>query len=109
MTFTYYGQLDRVIDGDTIALYFLDMGLNVAFRGLRVRLAGINAPELTTPAGIEARAYLAGLVPPGANLRIESKRWDKYAMRIDADVFTVEAATSLNEQMLTAGHALPYP
>lgn len=45
------GRPTHVTDGDTFR-----------FGTIRVRLAGIDAPELATPAGAPARAYLAALI-----------------------------------------------
>lgn len=42
--FTYYAQVIKVIDGDTID-FRVDLGFNV-LRDIRVRLLGLNAPEL---------------------------------------------------------------
>lgn len=79
-----------VHDGDT--LYGdLDQGLGVWNRGsspngMGLRIAGVNARELTEPGGPEARDHLAALIPVGTVLDVESLRWDKYAGRIDVNV-----------------------
>lgn len=45
------GAPTHITDGDTFR-----------FGAVRIRLAGIDAPELATPAGAPARAYLAALI-----------------------------------------------
>ena len=55
-----------MIDGDTIVS-----------DGARIRLAGIDAPELSQPGGSEARSHLIRLIAGGA-VRIEPISTDKY-------------------------------
>ncbi|MET1101290.1 MAG: thermonuclease family protein [Pyrodictiaceae archaeon] len=63
----------RVVDGDTIyakAVLFLDKHVRELVLSewgmvFKVRLADINAPELNTQAGIEAKKFLESLIPPG--------------------------------------------
>jgi endonuclease YncB( thermonuclease family) len=60
--------LSSAVDGDTVKFFFL-----VEATG---RLAGIDAPERSTPEGIAARAYLQALLPAGpvdADLRGREK------------------------------------
>jgi micrococcal nuclease len=83
--------LVRVIDGDTIevrARIWLDLDLTT-----RVRLAGIDAPELNGACpeerrrAEEARAILADLLGAGPVWLAEIQR-DKYGGRVVADVVT---------------------
>lgn len=61
-----YGTVIKVIDGDTIYVRVLEVykGRYLYFNGttIRVRLADINAPELGTPEGEEAKRALTALV-----------------------------------------------
>ena len=43
--YLYRCELVRVIDGDTVVLD-IDLGLHIWQRGVKIRLAGINAPEV---------------------------------------------------------------
>ena len=45
----------KVLDGDTFDVN-IDLGFNLRL-DIRIRLAGIDCPELGTPEGVEARAY----------------------------------------------------
>ena len=99
----------RVIDGDTVVLD-IDFGFKLWQRQITSRLAGINAPEMSTAAGLLARQALLNLLGPlPAQLTLRSVRdtSDKYgrylAVLIRAD------GTNLNEAMVTLGHAVPYP
>ena len=64
-------HVDRIVDGDT---------MECAGTG-PVRLIGIDAPELSqSPFGAQAAAALAGFVPPGSDVLLESdvEARDKY-------------------------------
>lgn len=114
MVFQHYLTVDHVHDGDTI-MGELDMGVGHYMRPISIRLDGINAPEMNDhdPAvrakAVESRDYLASLAPVGSVLRIVSLHWDKYAPRIDADVYlSDDSLTSVNLMMISAGMAVPY-
>ena len=107
--------VDHVHDGDTIyGTLTADAGLGVqvtwgATGGpWAVRFYGINAPELSTPAGVAAAGYLRSIVAPGDRLTVDSYSWDKYGRRLDG-VPWLASGRSLCELMLAAGQAVPYP
>jgi endonuclease YncB( thermonuclease family) len=52
---TAAAEAPRIVDGDTLEL-----------AGTKVRLWGIDAPELKQPGGAEAKAYLAEMAAKGA-------------------------------------------
>jgi len=56
-----YYFVSKVIDGDTIELS----------NGERVRLLGINAPEISEPFGLDAKEYLSKMVE-GKNVYLEN-------------------------------------
>lgn len=93
----------RVVDGDTVRLE-LDLGWHT-YRVENCRVAGINAPELSTEAGKAARAHAEQLLPPGARVTFISQKLDKYGRplgRVVHDGVDFGAAT------LAAGHASPF-
>lgn len=101
-----------VYDGDTIDGDFTaDAGLNVGvvFRGWRLRLFGINTPELrSTDPAVKANAYacrdyLRTLVAPGDRLSVSSYSFDNYGKRIDG-IPTTSGGVDLCQAMLTYGH-----
>ena len=49
----YKAKVTRVIDGDTLDVD-IDLGFGIRFK-TRIRLAGINAPELRTKKGVDAK------------------------------------------------------
>ena len=79
-------KVTRVIDGDTF----------ITNRGDRVRLIGVDAPELPTLEGIESKMYLDKLIDDKVVILMEDKisnNKDKY---------------DINLHMIKSGHAKPY-
>ena len=85
ITWRMRATVRNVHDGDTIYAD-LDQGLGIWNRNIGLRLAGINARELSEPGGKEARDVVAAMLPVGTVVDIVSLGWDKFAGRIDADV-----------------------
>jgi micrococcal nuclease len=103
--FTYFATLGRVIDGDTIDVT-LDLGLKV-FKGERLRLARINAPDLPLDAKAAATATLAGLLVGAAELKVETVKPDPYGRWV-SEVWLPDGR-NLSDEMLKAGAAVPWP
>ncbi|HYV46963.1 MAG TPA: thermonuclease family protein [Myxococcaceae bacterium] len=97
----YIGEVDSVHDGDTINIV-LDVGFDLAIH-TRVRVFGINAPELSTPAGKAARDFAKTVLTPGKPVKVLSKGWDKFGGRIDG-VITYDGK-DFAQTMLDTGHA----
>lgn len=89
------GQVTRVNDGDTLSLKTSD-GQKV-----KVRLFGVDAPELHQKYGQEAHKYLASQVA-GRQVRVEVEDIDQYD-RLVGKVFVGE--TCLNELLVATGRA----
>lgn len=118
--YEYRAALIATHDGDTITV-MLDQGLK-EFRKMNIRLAGINAPELSTAAGRPSRDHLIGLLG-SESLVIRTLRdaADKYGERWEGRVWLESAGTwnsdntflvttpSVNEQMVIDGFAVVYP
>jgi len=102
----YRGLVDLVHDGDTINIR-LDLGFDLTVY-TRVRVFGINSPELSNAAGVVARDYARTLLPVGAAVLVVSHGWDKYGGRIDGDV-TLADGRDFAQAMVETGHATPYP
>jgi endonuclease YncB( thermonuclease family) len=84
----------------------LDVGFDLTIYA-RCRIYGINAPELSTQAGKDARDYAQTLLPVDAQVGVSSHGWDKYGGRIDASL--VIGGQDFGTRMLEDGHAVPYP
>lgn len=102
----YPGVVDHVHDGDTVDVR-LDAGFDLTIYA-RVRVYGINAPELSTAAGKTARDYAKQLLPAGADVSVLSHGWDKYGGRVDGDI-ALPDGRDFGQSMLAAGQAVPYP
>jgi micrococcal nuclease len=93
--YEYKAELVRVVDGDTIIVN-IDLGMDVWLHQVRIRLLHINAPEMKTPEGPIAKAYLESLIK-GQSLSVTTKSKDKYGRRL-AEVVTKEGV-NLSEAM----------
>jgi endonuclease YncB( thermonuclease family) len=90
------GQVVRVKDGDSLMLSRPDVK-----RTSEIRLAGIDAPELSQPWGIQARSALRRLVQ-GQTVVVEVTDRDRYG-RLVGRVW--RGRTYVNAAMTEAGHA----
>ena len=92
------GRITRVTDGDTVSL--LDADKNQ----IKMRWAGIDAPEAEMPYGPAARAYLANLVLDKQVLAVTQKKY-----RYGRTVATLILGTKdVNLAMVQAGLAWHY-
>jgi endonuclease YncB( thermonuclease family) len=98
----YAGIVDLVHDGDTVYCK-LDLGFDLTVYA-RVRIYGINAPELSTDAGKVARTYAQNLLPVGTIVKVTSHGWDKYGGRIDGDIQIGDV--SFASAMVASGNAV---
>lgn len=112
--YTFRAALVRIVDGDTVTLK-LDFRAH-RYGDVTCRLLGVDTPEVvgaTAAAGRAARAFaLRWLVDAGADewpLVAETvlDRADKYG-RLLARVWRVADGHCLNDDLLVAGHAVPY-
>lgn len=106
--YTYLATVIRVIDGDTLHVT-VDLGFHVA-TNQTLRLARINAYEMTEPRGIVARAYVANLIAACASVRITSTKQEKYGRWL-AEVELLLKSTNvdwlnLNDDLVKHGHAV---
>lgn len=105
----YAAKLVRIIDGDTLCLD-IDCGFKITKRDT-FRLKFLNAPELSTQAGVEAKAFLEQLLS-GKTIEVETSKdkEDKYG-RMLAVLWASELGKSqlnVNQALLDSGHAVPY-
>lgn len=110
--FTYAATVERVVDADTIDVQ-LDLGMRIYFR-VRLRVAHIDAPEVWTQEGKDARAFVAALLDPSlAEYRrviVATHKPDKYGRAL-ADVTYVDddgSRQDLADILLELGYARPY-
>lgn len=108
--YTRKASVERIIDGDTVALT-IDLGLYTYVR-YSCRLYGINAPELKTQEGKDAKLFLTNLLPVGASVEVILIKPDKFAGRFDGNILYPSAtggrAMCVNDIMIEKGYAVPY-
>lgn len=110
--FTYVATVQRVVDGDTLALEFhLASGHRY---DTKVRLRDLDCPELDTPEGVVARHFVVSLLQAATAVIITTTKPDKYD-RYLSDVHlvmpavaeaTAENSLFLNNALLANGHAV---
>ena len=91
------GRVSRVGDGDSLTLKTAD-------GEVKVRLFGVDAPEMKQARGRESKKYLARLVS-GREVRVEVKDRDQYGRAVGR-VFVDDQA--VDEKMVAAGQAWVY-
>lgn len=111
--YTYIAAVERIIDGDTI-LALIDCGFSTTIR-MRLRLRGINAPEIDTKEGAEARDFAVKALEHTPVIGVKTYKTDKYA-RYLADIFylpgekdpqrIISEGIFLNQQLLDNGLAI---
>ena len=105
-------EIERVVDGDTVALRALRSGSALMSTGqVTVRLLEVDTPETVHPNmgvecyGPEASAFTRRLAPPGSRVWVErdQEARDRYG-RYLLYVWTADG-TFLNEELVRTGHA----
>jgi micrococcal nuclease len=100
----------KVVDGDTVDLD-LDLGFSITLRQ-RVRLYGIDAPELRSKdpiekaKGQESQAFVVQWFQQPGPVLVRTTKEEKYG-RMLADCYR-EGAPSLCTELLQRGLAAPY-
>lgn len=96
---SFIGRVIRVGDGDTFDIAFGEAGEKV-----RVRLYGLDAPELAQPHGREARDFLSKLLL-NREVRVDKEDLDQFG-RVVGQVF--DSGLSINLTLVASGHAWVY-
>ena len=82
--YTYAAKVLRVIDGDTVWVE-IDCGFGVSIEE-KLRLRGINTPEMSSDEGVIARLFVGERLKVGTTIVLTTSRSDLYD-RYVADVF----------------------
>ena len=104
--YVYGARVDRVVDGDTLDTT-VDLGFGIQLFQ-RIRLLGLNCPEHGTAEGDAATAYTRAWVAshgPTFILRTELDKKEKFGRILGT---LISGAQTLNQDLVTAGHAVPY-
>lgn len=107
--FEYRAWLEKIVDGDTLHAG-IDLGLDIATHQT-IRLYGVNAPEMSTPAGVASKAWvqqwLTTHCPTGGfTLRTIKDKREKYGRYLGV-VVAADGAV-LNDDLVAAGQAVVY-
>ncbi len=99
-------QILRIADGDTPVCNIRWLDLH---KITRVRMASINAPELSNPdgSGIVARDFLKTILTEGLQVFIQCHIVDNYGRALGTIYLSNRATKSVNQMMIDAGHATP--
>ena len=95
----------RVIDGDTIVIH-TEVMPGLVLHEAHLRVEGINAPEMNTPAGREAKEFVEHLLPVNAVVRVTMRDTDKYGRALGK--VQLLDGRDLSQVMIDTQHAVPY-
>ena len=104
-------EIAKVVDGDTVDV-IVDLGFSL-YKKERCRVAGIDTPESRTRNkkekvyGLEAKAYLTGLLENAENLVVRTEKDGKYG-RMLGWLYCDNIEGSINNLMVESGHAWYY-
>ena len=104
-------EIAKVVDGDTVDV-IVDLGFSL-FKKERCRVAGIDTPESRTRDkkekiyGLEAKAYLQGVLSSAENLTVKTEKDGKYG-RMLGWLYCDNIQGSINNLMIESGHAWAY-
>lgn len=101
----YQGTVLYLHDGDTLDVD-IDMGMRVWEKKVAIRVAHINAPELSTPEGKTALAFAQTLIQPGMVVTVTSHSFEKYG-RLLASI-TLPDGSDFGQKMVDSGNAVVY-
>lgn len=110
--YIYKAVIVKIIDGDTIDVD-IDLGFNIWMKNQRLRLTGIDTPELSgieRTAGLQVKAYVQNILPIGSGVVLQTKKdsKEKYGRWL-ATVWYFDGSTwiNLNQSLLDQNMALP--
>lgn len=104
--YEYRSTLISVVDGDTMR-FLVDLGCDVHI-GMTVRVAGVNAPEMSTDAGKAAKAWAQQWFStrPIVTIATIKDRREKYGRYLAT--ITGRDGAVFNTDLIAAGMAVPY-
>lgn len=84
-----FATVEKIIDADTVKIT-CDTGFGNTHSDT-FRLAGLNAPEIDTPEGKAAKAFVEGMIPQGAKVSVKchGKDYSVFNIFIPIDSYMV--------------------
>lgn len=111
--YEYNAKAERIVDGDTIDA-LVDLGFTT-WKFVRIRVAGIDAPETRTKdieeknLGLDAKNRVISLLEANENkFRLVSQGVDKYGRCLGVIYLETLGDISLQDTLISEGHAVPY-
>lgn len=107
-SYLYRAVILDVYDGDSITID-IDLGLRIWARGQKVRLYGVNTPELRDERGKEVRDIVREWLPIGSVVTVMTfkDRTGKYGRWL-AEVWPEGWEKSVNRRLVSEGLAVDY-
>ena len=106
--YEYFAKVVKVYDGDTITVD-VDLGFGVWLRKQKIRLVGINTPEVRgeeREEGLKSRDWLREkILDKQITLRTAKDRKGKYGRWLGAVILH---STNINQEMISLGLAEKY-
>lgn len=107
--YQYKATITDVYDGDSVTA-IVDLGFKI-FTKLKIRLAGINTPEIKgedREAGLVSKDRLTELIlNKEVIIKTSKDKQEKYGRWL-AEIYLPEQAQSVNQLLITEGLAVPY-
>lgn len=108
----YNGVVTNIYDGDTIRAN-VDLGFNTWIFDMKLRLYGIDTPELRgveRPEGLLARDFVAERIPVGTEIQImtQKDKTGKFGRYLATIFYGGSEMRNLNEELLQSGNATLY-
>lgn len=113
--YTYAAKIVEIYDGDTVTVD-IDLGFNIIVANQKIRLSGIDTPEIRTikkddkEFGLLSRKKLSEQLPIGSWQKIQtiksSNNDDKFGRILG--IFIMENGQSLNQWMIDNNYAVNY-
>jgi len=95
----------RVIDGDTVVVH-MEVVPGLIFHEAHVRVQGINAPEMNTVAGKNAKTVAEAWLPVNSIITITMEDTDKYGRMLGK--ITMSDGRIFGDLMIASGNAVAY-
>lgn len=107
--YQYKATITDVYDGDSVTA-IVDLGFKI-FTKLKIRLAGINTPEIKgedREAGLVSKDRLTELIlNKEVIIKTSKDKQEKYGRWL-AEIYLPEQEQSVNQLLITEGLAVPY-
>ena len=108
--YEYRAFVRKVYDGDTITCD-IDLGFEILFKNQKLRLYGINTPEVrgpTRPEGLKVRDLVRSRISnKWVTIKTRKDKKGKYGRWI-AEIYEADIEDSINEWLLREGHAVEF-